>query len=87
MCLHTPPTSINSGFTVGLGAVFNASPVLGNVAPLLTSPSSIVVTDGETINFSDTHQCVDYEGAALDISANTFGVLSTSEGSKVFSLI
>lgn len=83
---QSPQTTLDKGFKVNPQATFTSSTVVGNVAPYIAGPDTLSGIVGETLDFTLTHSCEDYEDGVLAISPTDSGVLSGPAGTEVFTI-
>ena len=81
---QSPETTLDKGFKVNPVATFSSSTVVGNVTPHISGPAELTRTLGDTLDFTLTHACEDYEDGARTIDPISSGTLTGSPGSEVF---
>ncbi|MBE9549647.1 MAG: BspA family leucine-rich repeat surface protein [Proteobacteria bacterium] len=84
--LQSPAITLNPGLNVNEGASLISSSIIGPVAPLLLGPTTVKVSVGEILDFSESHICEDYEDGVLPITPFDTGVLVESTEPEVFTL-
>jgi len=83
---QSPNTSLGNEFNVSDGAIFTTSTAAENTSPHIFGPEQLQANIGDTLVFSNTQSCDDYEDGNLPITPADSGTLLAPAGSEFFVL-